>query len=607
MKYSWQELKNIIGDRAKDIIVSELQLKHLSANKYACKFNNPPHTKENAISEWNTSNYSFHCYDCKNNYDIINHAQETSDATEYLYNLAGIEYKRRPIQVIKPISKATGGAGYQYLYDRLITKDTLRKYMVTIDSKWIYFNYLNENKKLLKIKQRGIGEFKNGDKGKWSAPKGGTNILYGMHLFNRQRHLVLCEGEIDSLLFYELLKENKLENDILSCSIPSGAGSFGWIDECEMFLANFDKIIAVPDNDKSGQLNNIDFAEFYKNCKDDKQDIDMQKYLFKYMPKLNGVKQAHSVSMTEDKCGFRSGFLTFDYNDSGIKGNHFCLLTGLTNSGKSTYARQFLISAVKEKKQAFMFIGESSVEEEKQSLSQICATREDISSRKNIGGRVVYSVSKQAEIRFNQTYGQNIFITDADTLNKEAKIANISLFDKLLKEMEKMALSGVKMFLLDNLMILCSESGSKLNQEQKKIAIALKKFSKTFDVFVLLVAHPRGGEGQQRISGAQEIQNLADTILRYIRLNDENKAILLKNIKVSAEVKERCSALIVTEKIRKNGTKYICCLEWEETTGALYDLSSFEYASSYEREGYWTRHVYRYPSKLEPTMTPYKD
>ena len=50
------------------------------------------------------------------------------------------------------------------------------------------------------------------------------------------------------------------------------------------------------------------------------------------------------IAMGSVKPGFSSGFLTHDYNDSGMKPG-LTLLTGKRNQGKTTFSRQLIIAA----------------------------------------------------------------------------------------------------------------------------------------------------------------------------------------------------------------------------------------------------------------------
>lgn len=60
--------------------------------------------------------------------------------------------------------------------------------------------------------------------------------------------LVICEGEIDQLSF----EEQGFYNAV---SVPSGAGSLGWIDTEFSELEKFKEIIICFDMDKAGQEN----------------------------------------------------------------------------------------------------------------------------------------------------------------------------------------------------------------------------------------------------------------------------------------------------------------------------------------------------------------
>jgi len=113
-----------------------------------------------------------------------------------------------------------------------------------------------------------------------------------------------------------------------------------------------------------------------------------------------------------------------------------------------------------------------------------------------------------------------------------------------------------------------------------------------------LIAHPKSGDGHQKISGAMELENSADSIFRYVRIDDEEKEHLLK--KVPDHVKARISAMLFTEKVRDDGSMLISYLEWDSMRGAVYDLNSMHNAKDYERMGYWTRAVSKYENTDRP-------
>ena len=145
-------------------------------------------------------------------------------------------------------------------------------------------------------------------------------------------------------------------------------------------------------------------------------------------------------------------------------------------------------------------------------------------------------------------------------------------------------------------MMLCEEQGNRLFSEQKHIITELKEFTITYQTHVLLVAHPKKQEDE--ISGATEIKNASDTILMYVRVEDEDKPTLIKHNPSISQIANRISAYVRTLKVRDDGRKTICWLEWDSKRGALYDLSSSLSAGSYERKGYWTKSLAQEPHDI---------
>jgi hypothetical protein len=183
--------------------------------------------------------------------------------------------------------------------------------------------------------------------------------------------------------------------------------------------------------------------------------------------------------------------------------------------------------------------------------------------------------------------------------------AKNDVFKKLYTQMVKMThrAHNVKLFIIDNLMTLTKGYEGKLLAEQKNIAMMLKDFAEKYKVHVILIAHPRGGDGNQRISGAQEIQNICDTIIRYVRLGDEEKK-MFKGTEYEKFL-HRISAYIKFEKVRDDGTSKSAALEWDNKIGAVYNLSFDQEAINYEQDGYWTRHIKKYSEEDRPPPHPH--
>lgn len=613
-----EDLKQRIGSRARDIIVNDLCLK-LRGTYYTCC--TTKHKKGDSFSTtWSSEKLCFFCHDCNEPYDICNHAETKGDKMAYLHQIANVDYKPRSFDNIQPVYKKQSQAGIEYLNSRGISKETLKKYKVTCDESWIYFNYcLPNDGGLVKVKQRVIGDMANGQN-KYTAPKGGANILYGMGLYKSHKILAICEGEIDALSLHECAVAVGKENEILCTSIPSGSGSFGWVEDCKNWLDMFKSIIIIPDSDECGNkflekskellenfdLMNIDLPVNDVNeylCSPDYHPSEIFKIVKKILPEIKGVKKANEIARVEPAVSISTGYLTQDYNDSGFRMGCVALYTGRRGEGKTTYTRQGLISVAKQKQNIFMFCGESSAEYETDKLARLSADYNDIESFENIGGRVAYRASELAIKAYHRKYGKHIILADLDSMKAsfpELIKDNSTLFKRLLQQMKNMAKLGVRVFVLDNLMIFGSGGKRSVFDFQREAISDLSVFAVQYKVHVCLIAHPKAGDGHQKISGAMELENTAHSLFRYVRVNDDNRETLLKKIQIPEHVKNNISAILITEKVRDDGSRLISLLEWDEKRGAVYDVTTLRKAHEYESKGYWTRAMNRMSQNDNP-------
>ena len=608
-----EELKEQIGISAKDIIITNMGLEK-KGTAYDCPYKDHKKGKTFA-AQWYNEGLHFKCHDCGRLFDISDYAALRGDRMQILHDLANVKYKKFEFKPVHPVTKEKSKSGIDYLVSRGISEETIKEYHITCDNQWICFNYcLPDNGGLVKIKQRVIGECENGQN-KYTAPTGGQNILYGMHLLKAQKILAICEGEIDCLSLRECAKLAEKDKNMLCSSIPSGSKSFGWIETCKNWLDSFNAIIIVPDSDEPGSEfleKASELLEEYKLLKIELPTNDVNEYLSSpdhnpaeifellkpIVPKIKGIKNSVDVGTPKKSKSIATGYLTQDYNDSGYRMGCLSLYTGRRGEGKTTYSRQGLISIAKQKEKCFMFCGETTVESEKNKLARLCADHGDIQTSLNIGGRSEYMADDNALNNFNKRYGGYILLSDCETMKEdfpELKASSKALFDNLLNEMKKLARSfGVRVFILDNLMVFCNNMGQGKFAMQEYIAAALKQFVNENSVHCCLIAHPKSGEGHQKISGAMELENIADSIFRYVRLDDETRDKVTKSL--PTHVKERVSAMLLTEKVRDDGSRLMSFLEWDAKLGAVYDLSLMEMAGKYERLGYWTRPISKYSS-----------
>jgi len=158
--------------------------------------------------------------------------------------------------------------------------------------------------------------------------------------------------------------------------------------------------------------------------------------------------------------------------------------------------------------------------------------------------------------------------------------------------MHELAEKGVRMFILDNMTILNRKSGNEKFAEQERIITALNQFKIESGAHILLVAHQ--AKHDTRVSGLSLQEDLADTVLRYLRIKPDNRKEVsgwLSSSKLPESAKQNISALLLTEKIRDNGTEYPALLTWDDERGACIEVSSNIKAAEYEHAGYWVKHI----------------
>ena len=609
MSYT-SNLKDKIGSRARDIIISDCFLKQ-NGNRYSCPITQ--HKTDNRSVQWYEGDYKFYCHDCNKPYSIVDHAYSKEvDPTAYLQELAGVT--PTPIQKKKPVETAAtflSQEGVEWMCNtRGITEDTLILYNVKADKCKIHFNYHNPQNEIVKVKYRHFPEKK------FTAEAGGESILYGLHLLKNQKKLILCEGEIDAMTMYQILKlrESEEESQYLCSSLPNGANSLNetLVNASKEYLEGFERVIIVPDNDQAGQ-------KMLSKAKDLLIDCELQ--VLKLPPGVNDVNEYYQnpdynpceiltfVSDCESKhkslatssdniepsvfqAGIRSGFLTHDANVSGLTPGNLTVLTGATGEGKTTLAKQMLMAFAVQKQKGFMYIGESTCADTVNDLAKLCPNKGegDIEAFDNcVTGDYLFYPGKQLLERYKSEYGRYITLIDKSQLNEfRGKV-----FTQLLTEMySAVRKHKTKLFVLDNLMTLCEADGNRLFTEQKDVTGRLKDFVNKTRTHVILVAHPKKGRGIQDVSGATEIINLADTIIRYSRIDSDFKKSIMKKTDDTGymdSVLERASAVLRIEKCRKGGAFDMTFLEFDEKQGAVFDISHHPRAKEYESLGLWTR------------------
>jgi len=319
-----------------------------------------------------------------------------------------------------------------------------------------------------------------------------------------------------------------------------------------------------------------------------------QEWEQKYLPKLivtENVKDSSEIEAKNVKPGFSSGFATHDYNDSGMKGGDLVLLTGRRNQGKTTFSRQMVIAAAKQKIKSMVWYAEADEALEKGYLVRLVATSDEVDKMDNGYGRTTWLATKEAQDRFNQEYQNYI------SMYIKPLALDVPVFTDLLCRMREQAKLGVRLFVIDNMMKLTTDQANTLDA-QKRIIADLKEFAVRSDTVIVLICHPRKGDGDQSISGAQEQENTADTILRFSRCD----GVPASQKDFPQQDSAKVTAKVVCDKIRNGGTMHPMYFEFDHERQANIEvvyLPDIKWsADQYMKDGFFSR---------SPTLTPALD
>lgn len=515
----------------------------------------PFHNDKNASFIWNPKANAFHCFGCNHNYDIIDLYLDQGltflQAVQKLFDNVGFEYSfdsrgkqsksayRYPKREIENDRTDVEN----YLLQRKISKKTLDYADIQADEHGnIVFHYYDTNDVLLNAKYRPSRTIKPGDIKCWFQKDSDTTpILFNMNRTDPTKPLVITEGEIDTLSIIEAGYLNVV-------SVPTGAQSHSWINECWEWLEQFNKIIIWSDNDEPGiKMKNEcvrrlgTWRTFYVEIKDTdkwpngKICKDANEVLYFY-GKDRVLEYIHNPIETpiegvidladaedfdiEQAEGLYTGIQELDDQIYKLVFGTVVLVTGKSGSGKSTLATQIGIAeALNQGYNCFVYSGELPAPILKSWVETNLIGRENITMKNNLA-RIL---DKDAREKVRNWYRGRVVLYD-DSLG----VNPTSLFEKMEEAVRKL---GCRVITIDNLMcidLMCNEN-ERLEAE-KNFVKDLVLFAKKFNVLILLLAHPRkqapsetGGLNLQSVSGSSAIGNLCHMALAVHRYTNKEK------------------------------------------------------------------------------------
>lgn len=448
-----------------------------------------------------------------------------------------------------PVVKTNKERVYEYFQKRGISKETVDAFKVELsDRQEIVFPFIRDDK---------VVNYKYRDsKKKFRQEKNTESIFFGMHLINPEiKELVICEGEIDAMSFYEA--------GIQAVSVPQGATEkkMEYIDNCFEWLDSFDSYVIAVDKDPAGEIlkeNLLNRLEKYK-CKivdwgvysiDGKDANDFLKSKdggvsvlkeaveIAKITNIEGIEtfgSAKSKIMDFYRNGYTSGVSTgFNNVDKifKIKTGNLMIITGIPASGKSFFADNLIFNLTQSDGWKHLICTmENSIENHFSRFAEMYKKKSF--DKKNHNSMTEKEVSESMDFLDMNFY--------RFTLDKRWKIEEI-----IKKAIYCVKRYGVKTLTIDPYNRLDNDY-SKHSREDKYIDYmlsSLSSFAKKYNVLVIFVAHPTKVRGDDipnmySISGGSSWYNMADYGIIVHRGRDENgkrinqNQILVKKIKDS--------------------------------------------------------------------------
>lgn len=242
--------------------------------------------------------------------------------------------------------------------------------------------------------------------------------------------------------------------------------------------------------------------------------------------------EAYSIKRDkESKKSINTGFNDLDKYTRGLMYGTLTVLTGEPSSGKSTILNQIIANAIKEGNKAFIYSGELPSYQLKEWFVRTTSNEYHLKEFKNNLGEKYKDITDYVWDLVSEWIKGRFYIYGQDSRATENNL--LTTIEHLHKA------KGVRLFILDNLMTIQSEDNKDKNKKQEDLTINLKTLAKKYGLVVILVAHPNKSSSQNTdhsmydVSGASEVINLADHVIKTIRnkKNNEERSFIaiLKN------------------------------------------------------------------------------
>ncbi|MCF8012650.1 MAG: AAA family ATPase [Clostridiales bacterium] len=419
-----------------------------------------------------------------------------------------------------------------YLNKRGFSTSTVRYFDLMVNKEGnIVFPYYDPDGQLTFLKYRPPHKITSDYDGPKSWREKNTKpIFWNEDKIDINEPLVITEGEMDNLALYEAGVENVT-------SVPSGASDLTVLETSYDWIDQFNQIIIWPDQDEKGLklLDNLATRLGKWRCRvvqSDYKDANVHLYkegeesvckaIDKAEDMAGGIVRVSEVDDYDprDEERIQSTLPLINEVTGGFGFGEVSIWTGKSGHGKSTFILNEIASALDQDYPVLLYNGEYTDSKIRYWTELILAGDTNVGIDDS-GKRDIPFVKSSVRGHIREWYADSYFLYDTTQGD------NI----KELLETFKYAVGryGCKLFIVDNLMKAVFASRSSGNwdryQLQSELVGMLVDFAKSFDVHVMLVAHPKKTDGKiddlRGISGHADITNRTDLVFSVKKIEEE--------------------------------------------------------------------------------------
>jgi len=369
------------------------------------------------------------------------------------------------------------------------------------------------------------------------------DFMFGDHMFDNQRVLIICNSGEDSLAMMNGIHHIGALKHALCVSAPSEQedNSFFWVNRCGEFLSKFEKIIICPSIDDSGikfretcfeMLSNfslgwIDLNQFLNpehhstiedllNTQGKKKVADLMKHV--ETPPHSCGMLAKKIQRTTIEELFFTGFYGLD-RACKFKFGELALIAGESNDGKTTMVRQMMIFAVRYGLRLGCMFGEETNEKFMDlAIRQSYHGEINFESKVDYFGDAQFIPKPEVEDRFKKEFGESVNLFQLGKVRDIEKIG-----DKILDWIAFLSdIEGRRVFFIDNLMKVTADEESDEYVAQARFIEKLYRMAQKKRVFVMMIVHTKKITGlidQNSIHGTKKIYNTPDYVIFFQRMD----------------------------------------------------------------------------------------